>query len=187
MQTWVAPLKSEDIKSLEYGSDFFTRNWICQNWKETSQLASGLASLKYLQYWACPFCVHLILELQHYCPHRHITGVIRAMIKNRNLRKGEGEFFLPANAILCFHHYQMNLHYQNLSYMSYKMMKPELPAAKTWQQEFTQALKSNKGQFTLYFPGKITKIHHIYILSRLTYFTARQNLCKYISLFTVFC
>lgn len=31
------------------------------------------------------------------------------MIKNRNLRKGEGEFFLPANAILCFHHYQMNL------------------------------------------------------------------------------
>lgn len=37
MQTRVAPSKSEDIQSLEYGTDFFTRNWICQNYKETSQ------------------------------------------------------------------------------------------------------------------------------------------------------
>lgn len=61
-------------------------------------------------------------------------------------------------------------------------MKPELPVAKTWQREFMQSLKSNGVQFSLYCPGKITKICHIYILSCLTYFTAKQNLCDYIIL-----
>lgn len=78
------------------------------------------------------------------------------MIKNRNLRKREGEIFCQLILLYVF------ITTTELAYISYKMMKPEeLPAAKTWQQEFTQALKSNEGQFTLRFPGKITKIHHI--------------------------